>query len=308
MYQSKHFLAILLIASVSLYCTNELTTESEPDQQDLFSDDLQAVDASPEEMALEAAIANDYEYPSVLPPTKEEMDDEIEAQRTLSCDTCSPKPGNINKFKPALRLSDYEFTGQSDKAAISYCSRSKFRTCRGYMVLTSGGDASDRSELKMDNSMNMNKENIMRVQSILENVPSNGGTRGLTIAQLHNRASGTRRPPVRIAIENGKVVVVVAHSRTGSSSSYTRYQTVNFSDGDAIYIKLETTGSGDKVNYYIQNKRTGASKSKTFTLPSTWRNNTARSKMYFKAGAYQQQSSSGDAPRASFSRYELTLE
>lgn len=239
---------------------------------------------------------------------EEELTFEIEDR--ASCDDCSYSPGSMSKFKNALELSKYEYTGSSSKYADDYCSAGRFSTCGDMMVLQSGGLTSNRSELKLDGSLSFDKESIMRVEMIVENTPSLGD-RGLTIAQIHNRyRSGigqSGRPPLRIDIVDGRIRAVYAHSYIPDTGTST-YDLMGFNDGDRIYIKLEIEGNGKKINYYVKNKSTGVSKSKSISVHSPWTDSNAWSKYYFKSGAYQQTSSSGARPKVSYSRFTYDLE
>jgi len=234
----------------------------------------------------------------------------FEIEDRASCDDCSPTPGNISKFKDALELSKYEYTGSSTRYADDYCSVGRFNTCGGWMVLQSSGSSGNRSELKLDKSVSFDKENIMRVEMVVENAPSSGD-RGLTIAQIHNRyrtsIGETGRPPLRIDIVDGRIRAIYAHSYIPGTGTST-YDLMGFNHRDRIYIKLEIVGDGNKINYYIKNKSTGVSKSKTISVHSPWKDSNAKSMYYFKSGAYQQTSSSGDRPRVSYSRFSYHLE
>jgi len=284
--------ALLMLGLIVLNCSSDTLvndTKFENTADKLIVETVLADELMKEERIADTfgVIEGNYEIPS-------------SADRA-ACDDCSPKPGNLSTVAEALKVSKYEYTGSSTQNANNYCKIGRFNTCNNWVVLTSGGNKSNRSELKMKYSMPFTQKNIMRNEMIVENVPSESSSaRGLTISQIHNRG-GAQRPLARVEIVKGKVRVKVAHKPTGSTT-YSTYTLMDFKQGNRLYIKLQTNGDGKKINYYVKNKSTNVSSSKTITVTSEWQKSKYRNYFYFKAGAYQQAKSYGAKPRVSINR------
>ncbi len=319
--KSIKFYALLFVSAVFIFsCSTEdvLLDEFMTSQHE----EVIIEDVSPGEMAKEDRIAD------------VSTGDATDLRGFNSCS--ERKPYDISKFRDALDITKYERNNSSSSSSSSaynaknHCEYGKFFTSgTSWMVLKSDGAKDHRSELKLSGSVDFDKRNIMRTEAIIKHVPYDSG-RGLTIAQIHNRyLSGmgeSGRPLLRAEIIDGKIYVVYAHrpykyedSRTGKKSEQgtpyavktknTSYEIGTFNNGDRIYIKLDIKGDGKKVNYYIKNKTTGKSKSKTITVHESWRNsNSIKDRYYFKAGPYQQAKSSGSNPQMSFSRLDFDLD
>ena len=198
------------------------------------------------------------EQGSILETTNENTLEDAQSimEDRAGCDDCSPRPANISKFKNALRQCEYEYTGKSTEEAARACTIGEFSSScnEAWMIITSGGDKDDRSEVKLDQCMSFNHGNEMQAELVAENIPADGD-RGLTIAQIHNRYCDVKRPMLRLDIVDEKLRMIIAKSRTGSGN-YDRLEDANmsYSDGNRLVVNLKIR-RGNWISYYIKNKK-----------------------------------------------------
>jgi len=223
------------------------------------------------------------------------------------CDICTTKPGDISKFNSALRDSKVQrytnggSTKKEYKKAESYCNTDFFNTCWGFMVLKTTNQKNDRVELRQEKNLSLNDQSILRFQAQLQQLPRSSSSKGITIAQIHNDASGVKRPLLRLEYTgNNKLRTVVTDTYVKDQGTVIKDYMVDFEDGDYVYSKVEIKSSGNKINIYVKNVTTGQSKSKTYTVSNKWRQKDGQ--FYFKTGAYLQVS--GSTPRVSYNRFQ----
>ncbi|MDP5100967.1 MAG: polysaccharide lyase family 7 protein [Nonlabens sp.] len=225
-----------------------------------------------------------------------------------NCSTCDVKPGDLPAFNKALmdvkvqRYTDGGTTKIEHKIAETFCDKEFFSTCDGLMIIQATDEKSDRVELRQEKNLGLTAPSIMRFQAKFENLPNASASKGVTLAQIHNDASGVGRPLLRVEYtgENELRVVVTDTYVKGAGTSTNDYM-VTFKDGDELYCKLEMTGNDDEVRVFIKNMNTGKSKSKAYTVNSTWKQKDGD--FYYKTGAYLQES--GKSPRASYSMLQF---
>jgi hypothetical protein len=140
---------------------------------------------------------------------------------------------------------------------------------------------SNRTELKeksgKESSLNTSKD--MEYIAKLENIPENG----VTVAQVHNRGTGVKRPLLRIYVENGRFKMKkTKNSPTASSGTYD--SVVNgpiYKSGTTFTLRVRFSNGKVLVNI---STTSSTMSTKTFTPSSDW--NGVSSKYYLKAGVY----------------------
>lgn len=228
---------------------------------------------------------------------------------TAGCSQCDTKPGDLSSFNAALkdvkvqRYTDGGTNKIEHKIAETFCDKAFFSTCNGLMIIQATDQKNDRVELRQEKNLDLKTPSIMRFQAKFENLPNASVTKGVTLAQIHSDASDVGRPLLRVEYtgENELRVVVTDTYVKGEGRSINDFM-LTFKDGDELYCKLEMKGSDDQVSVYLKNMNTGKSKSKTYTVNSTWKEKDGN--FHYKTGAYLQES--GKSPRASYRMLQFT--
>lgn len=152
------------------------------------------------------------------------------------------------------------------------------------MVLISSLGASQRTELRHTADMSLNTSQRMRFDAVLENVPNGSG---VTIAQVHNDYNAVAKPLIRVYASGNKITSKMSNTFIKDDNLYTNGSgSVDFENGQRIYVRLQFQTSGKKVAVYVENKDNGQVYSQTYTVPAGW--DIADGNYYFKTGVYNQ--------------------
>ena len=123
---------------------------------------------------------------------------------------------------------------------------------------------------------------------------------GVTIAQIHNRGSGVRRPWVRVYIDDDRYVKIkeTRTNPTGSSSSYNTFIGPKYTSGDNLTVRVLT--SKGKAKFRITTA--GEIWNKTVQPSSSW--SSKSDSYYLKAGVYTE--GSDKTPTVKYSAFTIT--
>ena len=170
------------------------------------------------------------------------------------------------------------------------------------MVLTSTGKKNDRTEIRQNKNLSLNKYSAMDFSAVIENAPTSNPKKGVTIGQIHNDAEGVKRPLLRVEIAGGNAVrVVVTDSYLKGEGDTDNDFFTSFKDKDQIDCKIEINGANNKISVTIKNVTTGKSETKSYTVSKLWQEKDGE--FYFKAGAYTQVD--GPKTKVSYSKFQF---
>lgn len=140
-----------------------------------------------------------------------------------------------------------------------------------------------RTELKeaTGDEANLSDYKRMRFTAKFSNIPSHG----VTIAQIHNRADGVKRPWLRLYLDGDKTFKIkeTETNPTGSSSTYTTYAGMEYSVNEEVEITIWTGLSGQE-KAKIRVDYNGTRFQETLYPSSAWSN--FENDYYLKAGVY----------------------
>lgn len=120
--------------------------------------------------------------------------------------------------------------------------------------------------------------------------------KGFTIAQVHNRGNGVKRPLLRVYIENNRVKIkVTTNNPKNSTGKYKVYNGPRYIAG--TNARVTVTLNKGKATIWV--KTTSGSLWKQITPTSSW--NSVKNSYYLKAGLYNQDSNA--APYAVYSDF-----
>ena len=238
----------------------------------------------------------------------------INSQEPLSegtkndCDNCKVKPGDLSKFSDALKDSKIHYYTNSGtlkldlKKAQEICDVNYFAACDGLMVLTSTGKKNDRTEIRQNKNLSLNKYSAMDFSAVIENAPTSNPKKGVTIGQIHNDAEGVKRPLLRVEIAGGNAVrVVVTDSYLKGEGDTDNDFFTSFKNKDQIDCKIEINGANNKISVTVKNVTTSKSETKSYTVSKLWQEKDGE--FYFKAGAYTQVD--GPKTKVSYSKFQF---
>lgn len=165
-------------------------------------------------------------------------------------------------------------------------SSSWYRLSGGDYYLTCDKYEGKRTEWKEDSGYerSLSTSKVMKYEASLTNIPGDG----VTVAQMHNRYSSgsekSRRPLLRVYIEDGKIRVKKTNNDlTNTSGSYdSEVVGPSYSEGSKFKVQL-TTGSG-KVNVKIETS--SGTLDQDFSPYTGGNYSDYDDKFYFKAGVY----------------------
>jgi len=167
------------------------------------------------------------------------------------------------------------------------------------MMKCLAGD-SHRTELKEDSGdeQSLTAYRKMEYKGNLYNIPENG----VTIAQIHNRATGVKRPWIRVFVDDDNYIKIRETETTPdeTSSTYSTFPSssgVLYTSGDDLHIKIEIENGS--AYFYIE--ADGESYEETLTPNSDW--DDYASGYYFKAGVYTE--GNDVQPRMEFKEFDI---
>ncbi|MDO5969108.1 polysaccharide lyase family 7 protein [Flavivirga aquimarina] len=140
-----------------------------------------------------------------------------------------------------------------------------------------------RTELKENtgDESSLSTSKTMTFTAKYTNIAKNG----ISIAQIHNRGSGIKRPWIRLYIDDDRYIRIkeTETNPTGSSSSYSTYTGPKYTSGNVITVTVKTGLSGQsKAEVKVQTN--GNSWTKTLSPSSAW--SSKSNTYYLKAGVY----------------------
>jgi hypothetical protein len=232
----------------------------------------------------------------------------LSENKNKDCNTCAIIPGEIPQFKDALTDSKLHYytnggTTKLDlKKAEEVCDINYFTVCDSLMVLTSAGKKNDRTEIRQDKNLSLNKYSAMSFSATYENVPSSNSKKGVTIGQIHNDANGVKRPLLRVEIAGGNAVrVIVTDSYLKGEGDTDNDFFTTFKEKDQLDCKIEINEADNKVTVIIKNNTSGKSEQKFYKVSKLWQEMDGE--FYFKAGAYTQVD--GPKTKVSYSKFQF---
>ena len=149
----------------------------------------------------------------------------------------------------------------------------------GQRVFKCDNEKSHRTEIKeksgKESSLSTSKD--MEYIGKLENIPN----LGVTVAQVHNRGTGVKRPLLRVYVVNGKFYIkTTTNNPTLSTGTYSTITGPNYTSGSTYTLRIRFSSG----NVLIDITTTSGSISPTITPTSNW--SSFSTKYYLKAGVY----------------------
>ena len=150
----------------------------------------------------------------------------------------------------------------------------------GDYYLKSASYDGKRTEYKeaSGNEASLEADRVLKYEAEVNDIPSHG----VTIAQLHNRGDGVKRPFVRVYIEEGKIhVKETTNDLTNSSGQWDdAVEGPSYTEGSKFKVQL--TVSNGKLNVKVET--TSGTLDQDFTPDVT--NSVYDDSYYFKGGVY----------------------
>lgn len=171
------------------------------------------------------------------------------------------------------KTKSYSSTGTDNKSWYD-------KNSNGYYVMKSLKTDGNRTEWKEKEESSLYNGKKMTYKARVQSIPENG----VTIAQIHNRGSGVKRPWLRVYIDDDRKIKikVTKNNPSNSSGTYDTYTGSTYSQGSDFIVKIEY--KGNKALVEVKKSNGSVILKKTITPSSSW--NSYSSKYYLKAGVY----------------------
>lgn len=156
-----------------------------------------------------------------------------------------------------------------------------FTSSNGDYYLKSASHDGKRTEWKENGQSSLYDDKTLKYEASVTDIPENG----VTIAQLHNRGSGVKRPYIRVFIDNDRKIKIkeTTNDLTNSSGQWDETpdeDTLPYTAGDKFKVQLTV----DNGTLNVKVETNDGTLEQDFTPNVT--NNDYDDTYYFKAGVY----------------------